>query len=47
MFLALGQQQEYVETWVHEVKTPISWLILMLENREDEMSPKVIRDFNI
>lgn len=39
--LALQQQQEYVETWVHEIKTPISWLTLMLENREDEMSPKV------
>ena len=41
MFLALGQQQEYVETWVHEIKTPISWFTLLLENREDEMSPKV------
>lgn len=39
--LALQQQQEYVETWVHEIKTPISWLTLMLENREDEMSSKV------
>ncbi|MDO4468893.1 MAG: HAMP domain-containing sensor histidine kinase [Bacillota bacterium] len=39
--LALQQQQEYVETWVHEIKTPISWLTLMLENREGEMSPKV------
>lgn len=41
MGVALQQQREYVETWVHEVKTPISWLTLMLENREDEMSPKV------
>lgn len=39
--LALQQQQEYVETWVHEIKTPISWLTLMLENREGEMSSKV------
>ena len=45
MLLALRQQQEYVETWVHEIKTPISWLTLLLENREDEMSPGVYQKF--
>ncbi len=41
MLLALRQQQEYVETWVHEIKTPISLLTLLLENREDEMSLRI------
>ncbi|MGI6056474.1 MAG: sensor histidine kinase [Bilifractor sp.] len=33
--------QEYVEAWVHEVKTPISMMELMLENHKDEISPYV------
>lgn len=41
MLLALRQQQEYVETWVHEMKTPISLLTLLLENREEEMSFRI------
>ena len=42
---ALRQQQEYVETWVHEIKTPISLLTLLLENREDEMSLQLYKRF--
>ena len=33
--------REYIEAWVHEVKTPISMMELMLENHKDEMSPYV------
>ena len=33
--------EEYVESWVHEIKTPLSLMTLMLDNRKDEMSPAV------
>lgn len=33
--------QEFIESWVHEIKTPISLITLMLENRKDEMSELV------
>lgn len=29
----------YVETWVHEIKVPISLMALLLDNRKEEMSP--------
>lgn len=33
--------QEFIEAWVHEVKTPISLMELMLENHREEMTPYV------
>ncbi len=33
--------EEYVESWVHEIKTPLSLMTLMLDNRQEEMSPAV------
>lgn len=36
--LQMSDYQEYIEAWVHEVKTPISLMELMLENHKDEMS---------
>lgn len=37
----MNDYQEYIEAWVHEVKTPISMMELMLENHKDEMSSYV------
>ncbi len=37
----MNDYQEYIEAWVHEVKTPISLMELMLENHKDEMSSYV------
>lgn len=31
--------EEYVETWVHEIKVPLSLMALLLDNRREEMSP--------
>lgn len=38
--LALGYR-DFIESWVHEIKTPLSLLTLVLENRKDEMSNAV------
>lgn len=34
-------QSEYIETWVHEMKTPVALCTLILDNRRDEMSREV------
>lgn len=36
---ALRGYEEYVEGWVHEAKTPLSLLTMILDNRTDELSP--------
>jgi signal transduction histidine kinase len=33
--------KEFIESWVHEIKTPISLITLVLANRKEEMSPLV------
>lgn len=33
--------EEFIESWVHEIKTPISLVTLVLENRKEEMSELV------
>ncbi len=33
--------EEFIESWVHEIKTPISLATLVLENRKEEMSELV------
>lgn len=38
----LRDYEEYVESWVHEAKTPLSLLTLLLDNRSDEI-PQPIR----
>lgn len=30
--------EEYIESWVHEIKIPLSFITLMLDNRKEEMS---------
>lgn len=37
----LSEYREYIEAWVHEAKTPLSLLSLVLGNHRDEMSPYV------
>ncbi|WP_313132363.1 sensor histidine kinase [Anaerocolumna sp.] len=33
--------EEYVETWAHEIKTPLSLLTFLLDNRRDDLPPVV------
>ena len=35
--------EEFIESWVHEIKTPISLLNFVLQNRKDEMSELVYK----
>ena len=37
----LNDYEEYVESWAHETKTPLSLLTLLLDNRRDELSAPV------
>ena len=38
---ALRDYEEYVESWAHEAKTPLSLLTMLLDNRNDEISPSL------
>lgn len=38
--------REYIETWVHEIKTPIASSKLMLENSEGDLSAKINPQLN-
>ena len=38
---ALQDYEEYVEGWAHEAKTPLSLLTMLLDNRNDEISPSL------
>ena len=35
--------EEYMETWAHEVKTPLSLMTFVLDNRREEMSSEIGR----
>ena len=37
----LNDYEEYIESWAHEIKIPISLLTLLLDNRRDELSSTV------
>lgn len=41
--IRLEEYEGYVEAWAHEIKIPLSLLTLLLENRQDEMSPAVCK----
>ncbi len=43
---SLRDYEEYVEGWVHEAKTPLSLLTMILDNRADELSPSLQARFN-
>lgn len=40
------EYEDYIEQWIHEVKTPITSIHLMLENRISE-NPGLKRDLNV
>lgn len=42
----LSEYREYIEAWVHEVKTPLSLLTLVCNNHQDEISPYVCARLN-
>lgn len=42
----LTEYEEYVESWAHETKTPLSLLTLILDNRGDEL-PSLYHRYNI
>ena len=35
--MQIDDYEEYVESWAHETKTPLSLLTLLLDNRRDEL----------
>ena len=37
----INDYEEYVESWAHETKTPLSLLTLLLDNRRDELSDTI------
>ena len=37
------EYEEFIESWVHDIKTPISLATLVLENRKEEMSELVFQ----
>lgn len=39
--IRLEEYEEYVETWAHETKMPLSLLALLMDNRRDEMPEQV------
>lgn len=41
--IQVNDYERYIEEWVHEIKKPLSLLTLVLDNRQDEMSPIVQR----
>ncbi len=41
--IQLEEYERYVEAWAHEIKIPLSLLTLLLENRQDEISPSVCK----
>ena len=42
----LSEYQDYIESWVHEVKTPLSLSTLVMNNHKDEMTPYVYTHLN-
>ena len=36
------EYKEYIETWVHEIKTPVSAMILLCENNKSEANRKIL-----
>lgn len=37
----IKEYEEYIESWAHEIKTPLALMTFVLDNRKDEMSPVV------
>lgn len=39
--IQLDEYEEYIESWAHETKTPLSLLTFLLDNHKDELSPPI------
>lgn len=39
----LEEYEEFIESWAHEIKTPLALLTLLLDNRRDEIVPDVYK----
>ncbi|MFA9464689.1 MAG: sensor histidine kinase [Velocimicrobium sp.] len=39
--LNILEYEEYIETWAHEIKTPLALMTFVLDNRKEEISPTV------
>lgn len=39
--LHIQEYEEYIEAWAHEIKTPLSLMTFLLDNRRDELPPCV------
>ncbi|WP_392485962.1 sensor histidine kinase [Haloimpatiens sp. FM7315] len=39
--LNLKEYEEYIEVWAHEIKTPVALMTFVLDNRKEEISPKI------
>lgn len=37
------EYEEFIEMWIHEIKTPISLMTLVLDNRRDEISEEALK----
>lgn len=46
MSASLRDYEEYVESWAHDAKTPLSLLTMILDNRNDELSPPMQAKLN-
>lgn len=42
----VNDYEEYVEAWAHEIKTPLSLLTFLLDNRRDELPPTAFQRLN-
>lgn len=42
-----SEYREYIETWVHEIKTPIASTRLIIENNEDKITKSINYELNI
>ncbi|MDO4274255.1 MAG: sensor histidine kinase [Eubacteriales bacterium] len=39
----IREYEEYIEKWAHEIKTPLSLMTFILDNRREELSPEIYR----
>ncbi len=42
--IAQEEYREYIETWIHEVKTPIACIDLLCENNKNELTDKIEKE---
>lgn len=40
---SIDEYEEYIESWAHEIKTPLALMTFVLDNRKEEISPVVYK----